>query len=344
MSDKNLLIHLASRPEGWPTPDNFKAVEEAIPEPGEGEVLVRNIYMSVDPYMRGRMNDVKSYVPPFQIDQPLDGHAVGQVIKSRSDDVKEGDFVTSGQGWREYFVAEGKVAPFPGLTPVDPKLAPLSAWLGVLGMPGLTAYAGLLEIGQPEEGEQVFVTAASGAVGSLVGQIAKIKGCRVAGSAGSDEKVALLTDELGFDAAFNYHTDDLGAAFKAACPRGIDVYFDNVGGPQLEAGLAHMRPFGRVPVCGMIALYNETKLPPGPSTIVSVIPNRLRIQGFIVSDHMDVAGQFFNDMGQWLQEGRIKFRESIVDGLENAPQAFIDMMKGKHTGKVVVQISPDPTK
>ncbi|HYW03080.1 MAG TPA: NADP-dependent oxidoreductase [Gammaproteobacteria bacterium] len=343
MSERNHEIRLAVRPRGWPDQSNFEYAEVPVPEPADGEVLVRNIYMSVDPYMRGRMNDVKSYVPPFQVGKPLEGHAIGQVVRSRSSELAEGDLVSSMYGWREYFAAPPSPAGGMPLMKVDPDLAPLPAYLGVLGMPGLTAYAGLLEIGQPSTGETVLVSAASGAVGSVVGQIARIKGCRAVGMAGSDEKVHHLTDELGFDEAFNYKTDDLNGAIAHACPDGVDVYFENVGGRILEAALMHMRPFGRIPVCGMISLYNLEKLEPGPASIIQIIPNRLRMQGFIVSDHFDLMPRFQQDMAGWIRDGRIKHRETIEEGLENAPRAFLDMMHGKNVGKMVVRVSDDPT-
>jgi len=245
-------VHLARRPHGWPTLDDFAVVEAPIPEPAEGQALVRNVFMSVDPYMRGRMNDVKSYTPPFQLGKVLQGGAIGYVVSSRSSTLKEGDVVSSNNGWREYFVSDGR-----GLRTISPVTAPLSAYLGTLGMPGLTAYVGLLDIGQPNEGETVFVSAASGAVGSVVGQLARIKGCTVIGSAGSDEKVRVLRDELGFDGAFNYKVTRPAQALRELAPDGIDIYFDNVGGDHLQATLSAMNNFGRIPLCGMISQYNR---------------------------------------------------------------------------------------
>jgi NADPH-dependent curcumin reductase CurA len=289
--------------------------------------------MSVDPYMRGRMNEGRSYAAPFELGQPLSGAAIGEVVVSRHPDFRNGDFVLSVAGWREYFLSDGA-----GLRKLDPEIEPLSAYLGVLGMPGLTAYVGLLDIGQPKAGETVFVSAAAGAVGSVVGQIAKIHECRVIGSAGSDAKVELLRSELGFDAAFNYKTIPPGSALRDLAPDGIDIYFDNVGGDHLEAALIHMRTFGRIPVCGMISLYNATEIPPGPRVLGLVIPRRLTLRGFLVGDHLDRLPAFERDMGRWLKEGRVRARETIVDGIEMAPLAFLGMLQGENVGKMVVRL------
>jgi NADPH-dependent curcumin reductase CurA len=331
-------IRLKKRPVGLPSESDFELAQVPVPEPGEEELLVRNIYMSVDPYMRGRMSDRESYVPPFQLGEPLTGGCVGQVIASKGGDFEVGDYVLGMQGWREYYVSNGE-----GLMKIDPKLAPLQSYLGVTGMPGLTAYVGLLDIGQPKQGETVFVSAASGAVGSLVCQIAKLKGCRVVGSAGSDEKVAWLLNEAGVDAAFNYKkVKDLKAELGVLCPNGIDVYFENVGGEHLEAALAHMNRYGRVVVCGLISQYNATKAVPGPSNLGATITKRLMIKGFIVSDHYDRLPAFYADMGRWIAEGKVKWKETIIDGIENAPQAFIGLFKGENFGKMLVKIGPDP--
>jgi len=243
----NHEIHLVARPQGWPAPDDFQLVETPLPEPAEGQALVRNVFMSVDPYMRGRMNDVKSYTPPFALNKVMQGGAIGTVVTSRTPALPEGAVVLSNAGWREYFVSDGR-----GLERIEQPTAPLSAYLGVLGMPGMTAYIGLLDIGRPKAGETVFVSAASGAVGSVVGQLARIKGCRVVGSAGSEAKVRFLLDDLGFDAAFNYKEIEPAAALREHCPDGIDIYFDNVGGEHLRAAISAMRNFGRIPLCGMI--------------------------------------------------------------------------------------------
>ena len=339
MGERNREIRLAARPAGVPKESDFELAETDVPRPADGEVLVRNAYMSVDPYMRSRMNDTKSYVPSFQIGKPLQGGAVGQVVESRSEALAEGDWVNSMLGWREYYVADGKA-----LMKVDPGAGPVSTALGVLGMPGLTAYVGLLDIGQPKEGETVFVSAASGAVGSVVGQIAKLKGCRAVGSAGSAEKVSYLTDELGFDAAFNYKEVGVADALPDACPDGIDVYFENVGGEHLEAALANMNTFGRVVLCGLISHYNATEPPPGPRNFPQVLVSRLLLKGFIISDHFDRLPAFLADMGSWVAEGRIKYRETVIEGIENAPKAFIGLLAGENFGKMLVKVGPDPAK
>jgi len=284
------------------------------------------------------MYDRKSYVPPFQLNNPLEGGCVGQVVESKRGEFSVGDFVLGMLGWREYFVSDGS-----GLTRIDPQIAPLQTYLGALGMTGLTAYVGLLHIGEPKEGNTVFVSAASGAVGSIVCQIAKLKGCYVAGSAGSDEKVAWLTNEAGIDAAFNYkNVDDLMAQVGNSCPKGIDVCFENVGGKHLEAALEHMNPFGRIVLCGMISIYNATRPPPGPINLGYAISKQLRLQGFIVMHHMDKLPQFQADMGKWIAAGKIKVKETIIEGIENAPKAFIGLFKGENFGKMIVQIGPDP--
>ncbi len=311
-----------------------------IPEPSDGQVLVRNIYMTVDPYMRGRMVDRKSYVPPFQLGEPLSGGCIGQVVQSRVGEFQVGDLVLSMLGWREYYVSNGS-----RLTKIDPGTAPIQAYLGVAGMPGMTAYVGLLDIGQPNEGDTVFVSAASGAVGSVVCQIAKIKGCRVVGSAGSDEKVAWLRREAGIDVAFNYkQVQHLRAELGNHCPGGIDIYFDNVGGEHLQAALARMNLFGRVVLCGMISQYNATEPLPGPSNLGLAIARRLTLKGFLVQDHSDRLPDFHADMAKWIAEGRIKWKETIVEGIENAPRAFIGLFKGENFGKMLVKIGPDPVR
>jgi NADPH-dependent curcumin reductase CurA len=310
-------IHLASRPEGMPGPENFTLVEKPIDAPGAGEILVRNLFMSVDPYMRGRMIDRKSYVPPFKVGEVLDGGAVGEVVASGDDRFQPGDLVQHRKGWREYALARREE-----LTALPPDTGlPPQAFLGVLGMPGLTAYAGLLRIGELKEGETVFVSAASGAVGSIVCQIARIRNCAVVGSAGSDEKCAWLEQEAGVGKAINYKScvGDLTAAVTAACPKGIDVYFENVGGAHLEAAIENMRPFGRIVMCGMIAQYNATRPEPGPRNLVQVVGKQLKMQGFIVSSHTDMLHAFQHDMVQWITAGRMKWQETIVDGIEQAP-------------------------
>ena len=334
---KNLIsreIRLKSRPVGIPKESDFELVELTVPQIGEDQLLVRNLYMSVDPYMRGRMNDMKSYIPPFQIGQTLEGGCVGEVLESNTDQFKPGDTVVSFLGWREFFVSDGA-----DLTKVDPAKVPVQAYLGTLGMPGLTAYCGLLEIGRPAKGETVFVSAASGAVGSIVSQIAKIKGCSVIGSAGSDEKVTWLKEEAGADEAFNYKAaGNLVEAVGRLSPNGIDVYYENVGGRHLEAALEHMNTYGRLVMCGMIDQYNATEPPAGPINLGYVISKQLRMQGFIVTDYLDRMPQFHADMGRWIAEGKIKWRETIMEGIDRAPEAFIGLFKGKNIGKMVVKL------
>ncbi|MFD8379170.1 NADP-dependent oxidoreductase [Streptomyces sp. NPDC059679] len=327
--------HLVARPEGWPKPEDFALRETPVTEPGPGQVLVRNLYMSVDPYMRGRMNDVKSYTPPFKLDHPMDGGAVGEVIASNAEGIAVGDHVLHFAGWREYAQVEAKHA-----VKVDPVAAPLSAYLGVLGMTGLTAYAGLLEVASFKEGDAVFVSGAAGAVGSEVGQIAKLKGAsRVIGSAGSDEKVRLLTEEYGFDAAFNYKNGPVADQLKEAAPDGIDVYFDNVGGEHLEAAIGRLNVHGRITVCGMIAQYNVTEPPAAPRNLALVIGKRLRIQGMLVNDHQHLQQQFVEEVGGWLRDGKLHYRETVVKGLDNAVDAFLGMLRGANIGKMIVALN-----
>ena len=327
-------VHLASRPQGAPTPENFRIVETEIPELADGEVLVANSVMSVDPYMRGRMNDVKSYVPPFAIDAPLDGGAVGTVIASRSDDLAIGTSVLHGLGWREHAVLEASSA-----TAVDTSSVADSAYLGVLGMPGITAYAGLLVAGEMREGDTVFVSGAAGAVGSLVGQIARLSGAaRVIGSAGSAEKVARL-GELGFDVAFNYHDGSVRKQLAAAAPDGIDVYFDNVGGEHLEAAIANLNTDGRVAMCGAIAQYNSTEPPCAPRNLALAIGKRLTLRGFIVGKYAaQVREEFQQRMTGWIAADEIRWDETVREGLDAAPQAFMDMLTGANTGKMLVRL------
>ncbi|MFE5857963.1 NADP-dependent oxidoreductase [Streptomyces sp. NPDC056500] len=326
--------HLVARPHGWPTTDDVALREVAVSAPGEGRVLVRNRYFSVDPYMRGRMNDVKSYVPPFELDRPMEGGAVGEVIASAAEGFAVGDHVLHGLGWREY--AE---VPAAQATKVSADLAPLSAYLGVLGMTGLTAYAGLFKVASFVEGDTVFVSGAAGAVGSQVGQLARIKGAsRVIGSAGSAEKVRLLTEEYGFDAAFNYKDGPVAEQLAKAAPDGIDVYFDNVGGDHLEAAISSFNLHGRAAICGMISLYNSTEPAPAPRNLPLIIGKRLRLEGMLVSDHVDLQPQFVQDVAGWLASGELKYRETVIDGIENGFDAFIGLLRGDNTGKMVVAL------
>jgi NADPH-dependent curcumin reductase CurA len=335
---KSREIRLKHRPAGLPSPADFELVETSVTEPGPGQVLVRNIFMSVDPYMRGRMTERASYVPPFQIGEALSGGAVGKITASNGNSrFAEGDYVSNFSGWREWFLSSGG-----DLQKIDPIMAPIQAYLGAFGMPGLTAYAGLLKIAELKDGERVFVSAASGAVGSVVCQIAKNKGCMVVGSAGSDEKCDWLVREARVDHAINYRScGALDAAIRKAMPDGIDVYFENVGGEHLNAALANMRPSGRIAACGMIAQYNDTALPPGPPNIVMVIPLRLTVRGFIVSDHFNMMPDFIRDMATWAKAGKMKWRETILDGIEKAPEAFIGLFKGENFGKMLVRLAKE---
>ncbi|GAA0603784.1 NADP-dependent oxidoreductase [Streptomyces crystallinus] len=326
--------HLVARPHGWPVPADFALREVPVAAPAEGRILVRNLFMSVDPYMRGRMNDVKSYIPPFQLDKPMDGGAVGEVIASADERFAVGDHVLHGLGWREYADVDAKHA-----TKVDAKLAPLSTYLGALGMPGLTAYAGLFEVASFKEGDAVFVSGAAGAVGSQVGQMARLKGAsRVIGSAGSDEKVKWLVEELGFDAAFNYKNGPVRDQLRAAAPDGIDVYFDNVGGDHLEAAISSLNVHGRATICGMIAGYNDTEPTPGPRNMAMIIGKRLRLQGILVGDHAALQPQFVQEVAGWIASGELKYGETVVEGVENGVDAFLGMLRGENTGKMVVSL------
>ncbi|MEV8422655.1 NADP-dependent oxidoreductase [Streptomyces niveus] len=328
--------HLVARPHGWPKAEDFALREVPVAEPGEGRILVRNKHFSVDPYMRGRMNDVKSYTPPFKLDHPMDGAAVGEVVASDAEGFAVGDQVLHGLGWREYARVPAQYA-----VKVDPSLAPLSAYLGVLGMTGLTAYAGLFETASFKEGDAVFVSGAAGAVGSQVGQLARIKGAsRVIGSAGSDDKVKLLTEEYGFDAAFNYKTGgSIKEQLKQAAPDGIDVYFDNVGGEHLEAALSSFNLHGRATICGMISQYNSTEATPAPRNLAVIIGKRLRLQGMLVNDHKALQPQFVKDVAGWLASGELKYRETFVEGIENGYDAFLGLLRGENTGKMIVTLN-----
>lgn len=327
-------IQLATRPHGRPVPENFRLAESALPELQDGQVLVRNLFISVDPYMRGRMNDVKSYSAPFALDAAMEGGAVGEIIASRSEDRKVGDTVVHSLGWREYAVLDAGAT-----SPARTDLAPASVFLGALGMTGLTAYAGLLKVADFKPGDAVFVSGAAGAVGSLVGQLAKAMGAsRVIGSAGTPEKVARLL-ELGFDAAFNYHDGPVRDLLKdAAGEKGIDVYFDNVGGEHLEAALSVMNVGGRVAMCGAIAQYNSTEPTPAPRNLMLAIGKQLTLKGFLVGGYWQYMGEFVEKVSGWIADGTIRYDETIVDGLENAPQAFMDLLDGANTGKMLVRL------
>jgi len=337
-------IRLNQYPIGLPTEDVFEIVKVNIPEPKDGEFLVGNIWMSVDPYMRGRMRsseETKSYIDSFQLNKPLDGACIGQVVESKNNQFKIGEYVLGNSGWREYWLSNGN-----GIIKINSNnIAPLRSYLGVLGLTGLTAYVGLVNIGKLNEGkDSVFISDAAGAVGSMACQIAKIKGCHVVGSAGSDEKVNWLLDEVKLDYAFNYKTvgeNNLSSELKKAYPEGVDLYFDNVGGKHLEAALYNIKTFGRIVLCGMISQYNATIPPAGPSNLFLAVTNRIRLQGFIVRDHYDMLDEFHSSMSKWISEGKIKWKETIVEELENAPRAFIGLFKGENFGKMLIKIGPE---
>ncbi|WP_299444503.1 NADP-dependent oxidoreductase [uncultured Phycicoccus sp.] len=327
-------VRLVSRPVGWPTPLDFELVASEVPDVDEGQIRVRNVVMSVDPYMRGRMSAAKSYAAPFELGEAMSGGAVGVVEESRAEGFAPGDHVLHGFGWREVAVLDAS-----GARVIDGEAAPASAYLGVLGMTGLTAYAGLTRIADIREGDVVFVSGAAGAVGGAVGQIAKALGAsRVIGSAGSPEKVRHLVEDLGFDAAFDYKAGRVSAQLREAAPDGIDVYFDNVGGGHLEAAIGSLRLNGRVAVCGMISVYNDTEPAPGPRNLARLIQTRGRIQGFLVGDHYDLAGEYFGQAAGWLADGTLTSRETFVDGIENAVDGFLGVLKGENTGKMVVRL------
>ena len=338
----NRQFLLASRPRGAPTAENFDFVETPIPQPGDGQFLVRTIYLSLDPYMRGRMNDARSYAKPVEIGAVMEGGIVGQIIESRNERFTEGEFVNGSLGWQEYAVTDGQ-----GVRKVDPALGPISTAVGVLGMPGMTAYTGMKNIGKPKEGETLVVAAASGAVGSLVGQIAKIHGCKAVGIAGSDDKCRYVVEELGFDACLRHRDADLAAKLEQACPDGVDIYWENVGGPVFKAVMPLLNDFGRIPVCGIISHYNDTSLAQDsdhlPLLEGLILRRRLTMRGFIVFDFHDDRKEFLSVTSGWLEEGRIKYREDFVDGLENAPEAFFGLLKGENFGKLLIRVSPDPT-
>lgn len=328
-------VILARRPSGWPDIQDFELVEVEVGDPEEDEVLVRMLWLSVDPYMRGRMNDAKSYVPPFKVNEPINGGAIGQVIASGGSALKVGDFVLGNLRWREFDVASVS-----GLRKLDPEKGPLSTHLGVLGMPGMTAFVGLRRIGGLRPSDTVFVSAAAGAVGSAAGQIAKISGATVIGSAGSMGKVQGLL-EKGYDAAFNYKEKPVALALRELAPNGIDLYFDNVGGDHLEGALANMANFGRIVMCGAVSQYNLEFPSPGPSNLMLVVSRRLTMKGFIVTDHYDLQDSFYAEASGWIRHGKLFYDETIRIGLENAPSAFISMLKGENVGKMLVKVS-DP--
>lgn len=331
----NKQIILAERPKGMPDQNTFRFVKQDVGELKEGQVLVRTLYVSVDPYMRGRMEDTESYVEPYKVNEVIEGGAIGEVIDSKSDRFQQGDVVLGMFGWQEYYIANEKE-----LRKIDPSLAPISTHLGILGMTGLTAYFGLLDIGQPKEGETVVISGAAGAVGSVVGQIAKIKGARVVGIAGSDEKIQYLQEELQFDEGINYRsTKNMEEALKEACPDGIDVYFDNVGGEISDAVFTQLNRYARIPVCGAISSYNLEKTDLGPRVQATLIKKSALMQGFTVGNYANRFNEGAMQLGQWLQEGKLTYRETIKEGFENIPNAFLDLFKGNNVGKLLVKVA-----
>ncbi|HLR63501.1 MAG TPA: NADP-dependent oxidoreductase [Lentibacillus sp.] len=334
MTRVNNQIILAERPQGMPDDNTFEFVKKDVENVQEGQILIKTLYASVDPYMRGRMENVESYIEPFKLNEVIEGGSIGEVIESQSDQFKEGDVVTGSFGWQEYYVAgENEVRP------IDPSIAPITTNLHILGMTGLTAYFGLLDIGKPKEGETVVISGAAGSVGSTVGQIAKIKGARVVGIAGSDEKTNFLKDELNFDEGINYRTtDDIEDDLKRACPDGVDVYFDNVGGEISDAVMTQLNRYARIPVCGAISSYNKDEQDIGPRVQQTLIKKSALMQGFTVGNYSDRFKEGTKQLGQWLQEGKLTYRETIREGFENIPEAFLDLFRGKNIGKLLVRI------
>ena len=343
MTRTNTRILLNAHPAGFPADTDFKLVEIPIPEPAAGELLIRTIYLSLDPYMRGRMNPGASYAKNVEIGDVMTAQTVGQVVASRHDQFAEGDIVLSGNGWQEYAVADAR-----GVRKLDPAAAPISTALGVLGMPGMTAYVGLLDVGELKTDDNVVVSAASGAVGGVVGQIARIKGCRVVGVAGVRKKCDYVTSELRFDACVSHRSDTFADDLKAACPDGIDLYFENVGGKVFDAVLPLLNDFARVPVCGRIANYNMTRLPDGPNEVPRLmgltLVRRLMFRGFIVFDHAARQNDFLRDVSGWIRSGELKYREDIVEGIDKAVGAFQGLLRGENFGKLLVRVSDDPTR
>jgi NADPH-dependent curcumin reductase CurA len=326
-------IVLASRPNGLPTLDNFRSENIVIPEVKDGEVVLKGLYYSVDPYMRGRMNDAKSYSPPFKTDQPIEGLVIAKVSESKSDKFRPGDIVAGSLPWREQFIADEK-----NIRIIDTSVAPASYYLGILGMTGLTAYFGLMDIGKPKAGETVVVSGAAGAVGVVVGQIARIQDCRVVGIAGSDEKIKLLKEQFGFDEAINYKsTTDIKKAIGDACPDGVDIYFDNVGGEISDAVISHINFHARIALCGQISLYNSTEIPMGPRLQPMLLTRSVLMQGFIIGNYQSRFPEAMLQLTQWVKEGRLKFTETIVHGFEQLPVALLGLFKGENTGKMIVE-------
>lgn len=333
MEETNRRIVLASRPVGYPRESDFRLEEAPIPQPQEGEVLVKALWLSLDPYMRGRMRAARSYAPSVEIGQVIVGGVVGRVVQSRTPAFQVGDIVEGNLGWQEYACADPRI-----LRKVDPSLAPISTALGVLGMPGMTAYFGFLEVGKPRPGDTVVVSAASGAVGQVVGQIARIMGCRVVGTAGSDAKVDYIVNELGYHVGINYKTQDVGRALDEACPEGIDVYFDNVGGPITDAVMERLATGARIVICGQISQYNLEEPEVGPRNLWALIRSQARMEGFLVYQFAGRYDEARRRIARWIREGKIKYKEDVVEGLEQAPRAFIGLMRGENFGKLLVKV------
>lgn len=334
MTDVNRQVTLAARPVGFPKESDFKLIEAPKPALQDGQVLVKTEWLTVDPYMRGRMNEQRAYAEPFAIGKVIAGGATGRVVESKNSNLKEGSWVTGMWGWQDYHVTDGS-----DVQPVDPDLAPVQTSLGVLGMPGMTAYFGLLEITHPRQGETLFVSGAAGAVGELVGQIGKIKGCKVYGSAGTDEKVQHLVQDCGYDGAFNYKKEkDWMGAIRAMCPQGIDIYFDNVGGDMTDAVMMNLNQFARISICGAISAYNITAPDTGPRLFTLLLVKQATATGFLVPQFADKWSEGVKQMAQWIKEGKITYREDVVEGLENTPKAFIRMLNGENKGKQLVKV------
>jgi len=339
----NRRVVLSAHPVGFPKDTDFELIEDSIPEPSDGELLLRTLYLSLDPYMRGRISKARSYAASVEVGQTMVGGTVSVVEASRNPKYKSGDIVLSYSGWQDYELSNGQ-----GLHKLDPVHGPnpISTALGVMGMPGLTAYVGLLDIGQPQSGETVVVSSAAGAVGSVVGQIARLKGCNTVGIAGTAEKCRYTVEEFGFETCLNYNDDDFDTQLKVACPDGIDIYFENVGGKVFDAAYNLMNDGGRIPVCGMISRYNDTSLPDGPDTLPrlmrAILTRRLLVKGYIVTDHGDRLSTFLSDMSGWLKSGHVRYREDITEGLENAVSVFQGLLRGSNTGKSIIKVSQEP--
>ncbi|AFI88663.1 NADP-dependent oxidoreductase [Pectobacterium parmentieri] len=337
----NRRVVLAQRPHGAPTQENFRLEQQAVPSVETGQVLLRTVFLSLDPYMRGRMSDAPSYAKPVELNDVMVGGTISRVAESKHPDYQAGDWVLSYSGWQDYVLSDGKGLTNLGQSPTNPSYA-----LGVLGMPGFTAYMGLTDIGQPKAGETLVVAAATGPVGATVGQVGKLKGCRVVGVAGGAEKCRYAVEALGFDICLDHRADDFAEQLKQACPRGIDIYFENVGGKVFDAVLPLLNTSARIPVCGLVSGYNATGLPDGPDRLSllagTILKKRIRMQGFIIfDDYGHRFDEFWKEVSPWVAQGKIKYREEVVDGLENAPEAFIGLLHGRNFGKLVVRVGPD---